>query len=466
MALDQQGSADYFFTLVENPNEPVVGFTGQVDGTQYLIGDQILINGTAEDPVGIEFMQYYLDDETEPIYSGMAPILLDSGSLSLGAHTVTLLATNNLGVQNNTGDPASVLEFTIVAVPSGPPPAAPDISDISHPTEGMVTITGTTVANAKVDITNIDLGITITAYANTGGNFTGQIPGDAGHQISVVVYDLSSSQDPSTVTTVAVPAAPVLTMITVSPLTLSFETAGSYTDLSVTGHYESGTAADLTGQAVFSSADPAVASVSPSGRVAAQAYGSTTITAAFGGLSAQAAVDCNIVNLTAISVSPAPIALVSIGQTETLSVTGHYSDGSQAILAAGLAYITGNPAVATVNSAGIVTAAGNGATQVNVSCPGVPAVAIPVSVNTGLDPAPTIAILSPADGANVERGDTVTVTVQANDDIGGVSRIYLETTGETVHTDNRQIAPPSTSVTQGFTFASFRFGSHWRYDNR
>ena len=79
--------------------------------------------------------------------------------------------------------------------------------------------------------------------------------------------------------------------------------------------------------------------------------------------------------------------------------------------------------------------------------------AIPVSVNTGLDPAPTIAILSPADGANVERGDTVTVTVQANDDIGGVSRIYIETTGETVHTDNRQIAPPSTSVTQGFTFA-------------
>ena len=131
-----------------------------------------------------------------------------------------------------------------------------------------------------------------------------------------------------------------------------------HSDLSVTGHYESGTAADLTGQAVFSSADPAVASVSPSGRVAAQAYGSTTITAAFGGLSAQAAVDCNIVNLTAISVSPAPIALVSIGQTETLSVTGHYSDGSQAILAAGLAYITGNPAVATVNSAGIVTSRG------------------------------------------------------------------------------------------------------------
>ena len=451
--LGQTGSAPYAFTLAENLNMPVVGFSNVVDGAVYEAGTTILIVGTAEDPVGVERITYWLDSTAStPLYSGFSSIRLNTAGIETGAHVIYIQAENALGIESDLAVAAAAFEFTLVDPPLGLPPASPNIS-IGFSEDGIVTCTGSTVAGAKVVITNTDMGISAMVYANSSGNFTGQVPGAEGDDISVVVYDLTASTDPSNPAAGVVPASPVLTSITMSPDTMVFDTAGAWQDITVTGHYESGESADLTGMAVFSTSDATVATVSTTGRVAGRTYGDAIVTATVDVFSAQTSVDVNIVTLTGIEVLPSSVSMIFIGETESLTVTGIYSDGSETIVLTELTYATGNPAVTTVTSAGIVTAAGNGATQINVSCPGVPAVAIPVSVNTGLDPAPTIAILSPADGANVERGDTVTVTVQANDDIGGVRRIYLETTGETVHTDNRQIAPPLLSVTQGFTFA-------------
>ena len=135
--LGQTGEAFYTFDLIENINMPVVGFFRPwLTVPNMSKGDQIIVNGTADDPVGIASISYYLDGTGGTLlYTGTAPIALDSSGLSLGNHAITILATNNLNIQNDPSDPDSVFDFKVVEAPSGPPPPAP-IYNLRHSSSG------------------------------------------------------------------------------------------------------------------------------------------------------------------------------------------------------------------------------------------------------------------------------------------------------------------------------------------
>jgi hypothetical protein len=451
--LAQTGEDILSLELVENLNMPTVGFAGAVNGTEYVEGSSILVSGTAEDPVGIRSMRYFLDGAPDPIYIGMAPILLDSTGLALGTHTVTLLATNNLGISNDIADPAASLTFSIVEPPPGPPPPQPALTTVSHPDgNGVVALEGTTGPGARIDVTNTSTGVTVSTTASPTGAFSVRIDAQVGDVLSIVAYDFSQSEDPSEAVQVTATAPPVLESIEVSPPAMTFTAKNQSQNIVVTGNYDDGTTANITSAASFSSSSPSVASVSSSGVVVALSYGTATVTVTVGTFQEFVAVTANVVDLSGITVNPATVDLVAIGETSQLSVTGHYSDGSNRPLSSGLSYATGNAQVATVNSAGLVTAVGDGATEVTVSHAGVPPVAVPATVDTGLDPAPTVTILSPAEGLSVERGELVSVTVRAQDAIGGVVRMSLEVSGETVNSQIIQIAPASLDTTQAFSF--------------
>jgi len=451
--LGQMGEDSLEFSLIENRNMPTVNFSGMTSGVQVVSGENILIRGNAVDPVGVASLKYYLDSPTgNPIFTGLAPILLNTTGLSLGEHTIYLLATNLLGVTNDINDPASALTFNVVQPPPGVPPAAPSISSISYPVNNIVTLQGSSVGRAKIVITNPKLGLQVNYQANSAGNFSGQIEASIGDVLTVVAYDLSKSPDPSQPTQVTVPAPPVLTGINVSPQAMNFTAANQYQDIVVTASYNDGTTANVTMKATYSSSNPASVSVSSSGRVVALAHGTSTISVSFGGFQAQLPVTCVIITLISISVDPVSINFITAGQTQYLTVTGHYSDGSSGVLTSGNTFITGNPNVATVSSSGLVTAKGDGNTQISVSRSGIPPISVPVTVSTAQDPPPTVAIVSPANGAMVERGQAVSVLVRAQDAIGGVSRIYLEVTGQTIYSDLKQISP-ALDVTREFTFA-------------
>ena len=451
--LGQTGEDTLSLELVENLNMPTVGFAGAIDGTQYVEGSSILISGTAQDPVGIQSMKYFLDNAPDPIFAGMAPILLDSTGLGAGIHSVTLLATNNLGISNDTADPGSILTFSIVEPTPGPPPPQPVLTSVSPPNgSGVVVLEGTSVPGARVDVTNTSTGMTLSTTASPAGAFSAQIDAQVGDVLSVLAYDFSQSPDPSETVEVTATAPPVLQSIVVSPLAMTFTGKNESQNILVAGHYDNGSAEDITSTAGFSSNAPAVASVGSSGRVVALSYGAATITVTVGVFQQQVAVTSNIINLTGITVNPPSLNLVALGQTASLSVTGHYSNGSNQPLTTGISYATGNTQVATVQSGGVVRAIGDGSTEITVSHAGVPPVAVPVTVDTGLDPAPTVSILSPANGSNAERGNLVSVTVQAEDAIGGVVRISLDVTGETVDSQIVQISPPSLDATHIFSF--------------
>ena len=452
--LGQTGEGTYTFSLIENVNLPEVGFGASVDGAQYVTGDSILISGSAEDPVGIASLQYFLDDpESDPIYTGSAPILLNTTGLELGEHAIYLLATNKLGVSNEISHPESYLTFSVVEAPPGPPPDSPVVTNLSYPEAGMVTVTGTTVAGSRVDILNSNQGISVSVYGNAGGTFTGEIPADAEDELHLIAYDFSASPDPSDETVVTVLAAPVLAYITLSPENISFDAENATQQITVTGHYEGGVTADLTVMAGFSSNAPDVAAVNNSGMVVALKRGTAEVTVSVNGHSASIAVNCNIIKMTHITVSPETVVLAFIGDTQTLTATGYYNDGSSQTLTENVVYGLGNTGIVSIDSSGAITAIADGGCTINVYTEDVPGVSVPVEVDLSLDTVPEIQILSPANNASVEEGDIVSVSVQATDSVGGITGLYIESSVETMYSDYHQVSPPALSITHPFAFS-------------
>jgi outer membrane protein assembly factor BamB len=78
-------------------------------------------------------------------------------------------------------------------------------------------------------------------------------------------------------------------------------TVGKTKQLTATGSYSDGSNQDMTAQVTWQSSDPTKATVSATGLVAGQSYGSTTVTATFGGISG-----ATLVNVFQPTPSPAP----------------------------------------------------------------------------------------------------------------------------------------------------------------
>jgi len=455
--LGQTGEDTLSFTLATNASLPVVTFGSAVDGAQYVVGSTFPVAGSATDPVGLESVRFYLDAPGgAPIAVGTQPFTIDTTNLGEGPHQVIIVATNLLGVSNDPADAASILDFAVVPLPTGPPPPPPVLAPLTAPVNGHVSVQGTSVAGARIDITNLASGLMVGVSANGGGTFAATIDAAAGDTIRAVAYDFTQSQEPSTPVQVTVPAPPALDHIEVTPAAFTLTAPNAYRDLTVTGFYADGSTANLTSGGSFSSSNPSAAVVSASGRVVALASGAATIAVQVGDKQAQASVTVSIVTLVSISVEPSALLFTFVGQTATLAVTAHFSDGSAQPVIGGLAFGTGDPAVATVNAAGVVRAVTDGSTQVSVSITGVAPVIVPATVDTGQDEAPTVSIVSPADATPVERGDVVSVVVQASDVGGGVARVELAVTGATTFSEIRQITPPANAptVTVGFSVSA------------
>ncbi|MBU0679558.1 MAG: Ig-like domain-containing protein [Verrucomicrobia bacterium] len=449
--LGQTGFDDYDFELVENLNMPVISFN-ESDGAVYVMGDIFSIDPSVEDDVGVRSIHVFIASATNLVSTNASPILINTTNLALGTHRVIVLATNNLGVANDRFDPDSYLEFTIIEPPPGVPPAAPMVTGVSPP-EGLASkVTGTSVANARINIRNTNQNVAVSVYANSSGAFTATINANVGNVLSLVAYDFTQSPDPSPPTVAVVPPKPVIMSIRAYPSNAVLPSAGAFVDLVVTGFYQGGSASNVTGKATFSSSVPSVASVSSAGRVVALKRGAATISAAVGSNAATAEIFADIVKLTNITAAPKSVLLAGVGNTRQLAVTGQYNNGTSGPLNSGNTFVSGNPAIATVSLSGLITAVSDGLTQISVYRSGLPSAFVNVSVDTGMDPPPTVDILSPPSGSGVERNELVPVSVRAQDPTNGVTRIYLAVSGATTFTDQRQISPSKKDTTQVFNF--------------
>jgi trimeric autotransporter adhesin len=106
---------------------------------------------------------------------------------------------------------------------------------------------------------------------------------------------------------------------------------GFWRQLTATATYSDGTSLVVTGQAMWSSSAPGIASVSNSslhaGDVTGLAVGTATVSAYFGGITATAQVTVTAATLLSIAVTPVnPVA--AVGVPVQLNATGSFSDGS------------------------------------------------------------------------------------------------------------------------------------------
>ncbi len=157
-------------------------------------------------------------------------------------------------------------------------------------------------------------------------------------------------------------APPALVSLSLSPLNPSIAW-GAHQQFSVTGYYTDHSSQPLTTGVTWQSSAPAIASVDQNGVAAAQAVGSTNITAAFGSFSSSTALRV-LPKLIGIVVTPKS-ATVPVDTTEPFTATGFYSDHSTEVLISGVTWSTQSPSVATINSQGVVTAIAQGQTTVS-----------------------------------------------------------------------------------------------------
>lgn len=171
--------------------------------------------------------------------------------------------------------------------------------------------------------------------------------------------------------------AATLTRLEITPSSASVP-VGASRQFAVTGFYTDDTRTDLTQLAAWTTGDVAIADVSNAsgkrGIVLAKAVGSTTISAAFGGLGASSAVTVTDATLSVIQVTPSNQRL-AVGFTRQYAATGIYSDNSRADLTTSVTWSIAATANATVSnaegSAGLVTGVAAGTTDVLAQLSGV-----------------------------------------------------------------------------------------------
>jgi uncharacterized protein YjdB len=153
----------------------------------------------------------------------------------------------------------------------------------------------------------------------------------------------------------------------------------------------------------YSSGNPAVATVSPTGLVTGVAVGSTQIVVSSQGIADTATVSVVPVPVTTVTITPsAPV--LTVGQTIGLTATATSSDGS-ALLGRPVTWSSGTPAIATVSASGVVTGVSPGSAVVFAAIDGVVA-----SVSVSVASLPVASVLIVPSGGTVQVGDTLFLT--------------------------------------------------------
>src|SRR5471030_749339 len=165
------------------------------------------------------------------------------------------------------------------------------------------------------------------------------------------------------------PALPLvaLTSVTVTPATAALPVAGTV-QLTAVANYADGSSHDVTALSAWTSATPAVASVSASGGLATGvSVGSSVLSASFGGQSGSATLTVNPAVLLSIALTPVAPS-IAIGATQQFIVNGSYSDGSSRNVGALASYVSATPSVATIGgTTGLASSVSAGSTLITAS---------------------------------------------------------------------------------------------------
>jgi uncharacterized protein YjdB len=271
---------------------------------------------------------------------------------------------------------------------TGKSPGAVTITATSEGKSGTVALTITPVPIATVSVTPDTATLVVGATRQlaavgrdaSGGVLTGRLVAWASAdsmiaRVSVTgvvtaraagsVVITATSEGKSGTATITVAPAPIAT-VSVSPDTATL-VVGATRQLAAVARDASG--APLTGRPVsWASAEPAVASVSPTGLVTAHARGTAVITATSEGKSGTAAMTIVPEPIATVSVVPDTATLI-VGTMRQLMAVGR--DASGAVLTGRpVTWSSADPEIASVSAAGMVTARAAGSAVITATAEG------------------------------------------------------------------------------------------------
>ncbi len=235
--------------------------------------------------------------------------------------------------------------------------------------------------------------------------------------------------------------------------------AGGTQQLTATAYWNDQTTQDITTQVVWSSSNPAVATVDSSGLATAFAIGTTTITATSGepgSISSNSSIGTTVLNvntppLSSISVTPANPS-IPVGVTQAFTATGTFPDGSSRDITALVTWSSSNASIVTVNSSGVATAVAVGAGTVITATSGKISGSTTLGVNSATLSSITVTPANPSIPAGVPQQFTATgtysdgmsyaITAQVTWSSSNIAVATVDASGLAV-----SVAPGSTTIT-------------------
>ena len=136
-----------------------------------------------------------------------------------------------------------------------------------------------------------------------------------------------------------------------------------------TGTYSDNSTADVTTQTIWTSSNPAIATISSAGLATAVALGNTTIS----GNCQCYVVKTNLTvsnqaaaTITSIAVTPAT-ATIATGSTQQFVATATYSNNTTQIITTSATWTSSDNTIATITSAGLATGVGSGSATITAT---------------------------------------------------------------------------------------------------
>jgi uncharacterized protein YjdB len=172
----------------------------------------------------------------------------------------------------------------------------------------------------------------------------------------------------------------VLANIEVSPNPVVIS-KGQSQPLIVTAKYQDGSVKDVTNQAFYQVEDNTIAVVSGSEVIGLKA-GTTNIIVTYKDVSVNVPVTVNVPDLLNIAVNPTSLNL-AVGESQQLSVTASFADGSIQNVTNEASYQSGDSIVANVNDTGLVIGVSPGSTAITVTYQD-KSTTVPVNVKGGV----------------------------------------------------------------------------------
>ncbi len=311
---------------------------------------------------------YYFDGTTKDVTSQAAWAATTGGPHALGTPVIATISASGLATAVSVGSitieatyggmsgsatlyVSSVALESITVAPSNPTIAAgltQQFTATGHYSDGTTkTLTNAYWSSGTTAVATINSSSGLAAGVSAG---TSTITASAG----------SASGN----TTLAVTAA-TLQSITVTPTSPSVH-AGFGLQFTATGTFSDGTVRDVTTMVAWTSGTPTVAIVNGGGLATGVAAGTSTITAATGGISASTMLTVTNATLQSITVTPASPSIAP-GWTVQFTAVGNFSDSTSQVLPTGVAWASGTPSVATITANGLAAGIAPGTSAITAT---------------------------------------------------------------------------------------------------